>query len=175
LGMMAASVVGFVGLDEVSLELAASLMRSGHAIQAFQAPLHLMTDFCRLGGKECTTLNEATQGVCALVILISDVDQIHNIFFGSGGVLTGLSRDVIIILHTTLLPVHTQELEKSLRENYHMEIIVDLYIVKPMFEVSKGEIVVVSSGQLESISRAKPILSAISERVFICDGDIGSA
>lgn len=36
---MAQNVVGFVGLDEVSLELASSLLRSGYSVQAFEVCL----------------------------------------------------------------------------------------------------------------------------------------
>lgn len=32
----AGGVVGFVGLDDISLELAASLLRSGYSVQAFE-------------------------------------------------------------------------------------------------------------------------------------------
>ncbi|KAH7841891.1 hypothetical protein Vadar_008471 [Vaccinium darrowii] len=34
--MASQSVVGFVGLDELSLELAASLLRSGYGVHAFE-------------------------------------------------------------------------------------------------------------------------------------------
>lgn len=34
--MATGSVVGFVGLDDISLELATSLLRSGYSLQAFE-------------------------------------------------------------------------------------------------------------------------------------------
>lgn len=39
-------VVGFLGLDEVSLELAAFLLRSGYAVQAFQVCLSVEFVYC---------------------------------------------------------------------------------------------------------------------------------
>lgn len=35
-----AGVVGFVGLDDTSLELAASLVRAGYAVKAFDSQVH---------------------------------------------------------------------------------------------------------------------------------------
>lgn len=39
--MASRGVVGFVGLEDLSLELAASLLRSGYAVQAFEVSLFL--------------------------------------------------------------------------------------------------------------------------------------
>ncbi|KAL2242939.1 UNVERIFIED_CONTAM: hypothetical protein Sindi_0411900 [Sesamum indicum] len=89
---MARTAVGFVGLDEVSLKLAASLLQSGYAVQAFEASGQLLDDFSKQGGKRCTNLMESGQGVNALVILVSHVDQINDLFFADKGVLRGLLR-----------------------------------------------------------------------------------
>ncbi|EYU40112.1 hypothetical protein MIMGU_mgv1a000277mg [Erythranthe guttata] len=144
---MAEKVVGFVGLDEVSLELAASLLHSGYAVQAFETSGQLLDDFSKLGGKKCANLNETGQGVSALVILISNVEQIHDLFYGAEGVL---------------------------KEDYQMEVVVDMYALKAGSEVSNGKFVVISSGQSESTSRAQPILSAMSEKLIVFEGDIGA-
>ncbi|KAK4436891.1 L-threonate dehydrogenase [Sesamum alatum] len=144
---MAGSVVGFVGLDEVSLELAASLLQSGYAVQAFEASSQLMDDFSKQGGKRCTHLMETGQGVNALVILISHVDQINDLFFADEGVL---------------------------KEDYQMENIVDMYASKAVSEVLNGKVMIISSGQPESISKAQPFLSAMGGKLFLFEGEIGA-
>ncbi|KAL7099172.1 hypothetical protein ACP275_09G066400 [Erythranthe tilingii] len=171
---MGEKVVGFVGLDEVSLELAASLLHSGYAVQAFETSGQLLDDFSKLGGKKCANLNETGQGVSALVILISNVEQIHDLFYGAEGVLKGTAKDVTVIIHSTILPAHIQNLEKILTEDYQMEVVVDMYALKAGSEVSNGKFVVISSGQSESTSRAQPILSAMSEKLIVFEGDIGA-
>ncbi|PIN24299.1 putative dehydrogenase [Handroanthus impetiginosus] len=171
---MAQSVVGFVGLDEVSLELAASLLHSGYAVQAFETSSQLMDGFSKLGGKKCTNLTAAGQGVNALVVLISHADQIKDLFYGDEGVLKGLRKDVIIIVHSTIIPAQIQKLEKSLTEDYQMEIVVDMYALKAVSEVSNGKIMIISSGRSESTSRAQPFLSAMGEKLFLFEGDIGA-
>ncbi|KAI3454942.1 hypothetical protein Pfo_011605 [Paulownia fortunei] len=171
---MAQIVVGFVGLDEVSLELAASLLHSGYAVQAFETSSQLMDDFSKLGGKKCTNLMETGQGVNALVTLISHVDQIDDLFYGDEGVLKGLPKDVIIIVHSTILPAHIQKLEKILTEDYQMEVVVDMYALKAVSEVLNGQVMIISSGQPESTSRAQPFLSAMGQKLFLFEGDIGA-
>ncbi|KAH6781861.1 ketose-bisphosphate aldolase class-II family protein [Perilla frutescens var. hirtella] len=169
-----ATAVGFVGLDEVSLELAASLLRSGYSLHAFETSRQLMNDFVKLGGKMCANLTETKQGVNALVILISHADQINDLFYGDEGVLKGLPKDVIIIIHSTIFPVHIEKLEKSLSEDYQINIIVDMYALKAVSEVSNGKVMIISSGRSESISRAEPFLSAMGDKLFLFEGDIGA-
>ncbi|KAL6552847.1 hypothetical protein OROHE_008211 [Orobanche hederae] len=166
-------VVGFVGLDEVSLELAASLVRSGYAVQAFETSSQLMDGFSELGGKKCASLMETGKGVNALVTLVSHVDQIEDLFYGDEGALKGLLKDVIIIVHSTILPAHIQNMEKVFTEYYQMKV-VDMYVLKGVSETSNGRLMIVSSGQLESLSRAQPFLSAMSGKLFLFEGDLGA-
>ncbi|XP_073147558.1 uncharacterized protein [Henckelia pumila] len=170
---MGRSAVGFVGLDDISLELAASLLRSGYEVQAFEISGSLMDDFSKLGGKKCSNLADTGKGVHALVILISHVDQINDIFYSDEGVLKGLRKDVIIILHSTILPAHIQKLEKSVTEDYQMTF-VDMYVSRAVSEVLNGKVMITSSGRSGSVSRAQPILSAMGEKLFFFEGEVGT-
>ncbi|XP_075514401.1 uncharacterized protein LOC142549368 [Primulina tabacum] len=170
---MSRSVVGFIGLDDISLELAASLLHSGYEVQAFEISSSLMDDFSKLGGKKCSNLVDTGKGVHALVILISHVDQINDIFYSDEGVLKGLQKDVIIILHSVILPAHIQKLEKSVKEDYQM-VFVDMYVSRAVSEVLNGKVMITSSGRSDSISRAHPILSAMGEKLFFFEGEVGA-
>ncbi|KAL2923045.1 RAB6A-GEF complex partner protein 1 [Bienertia sinuspersici] len=69
-----ANAVGFVGFDEISLELADSLVCSGYAVQAFDPKLDgpLEAEFLeRLGGIRCASVMEATRVV------------VNNVFYGT--------------------------------------------------------------------------------------------
>ncbi|KAE9467062.1 hypothetical protein C3L33_01029, partial [Rhododendron williamsianum] len=111
--MASQSVVGFVGLVELSLELAASLLRSGYGVQAFETCSPLLDEFTKQGGISCTSPVEAGKDVIALVLLISHADQINDILFGHESALKGLQKDAVIILHSTILPAHIQKMIAS--------------------------------------------------------------
>ncbi|CAL5414352.1 unnamed protein product [Camellia sinensis] len=127
--MASQSVIGFVGLDQLSLQLASSLLRSGYAVQAFE-------------------------DVVPLVVLISHADQINDLLFGHESALKGLHKDVVIILHSTILPAHIQKLKKRLT-------VEDLERI-------------ISSRQSDAITRARPVLSAMSEKLYVFEGALGA-
>ncbi|KAM7479632.1 hypothetical protein LguiA_027845 [Lonicera macranthoides] len=172
--MASQSVVGFIGLDELSLEVAASLLHSGYAVKAFEGPSPLMDEFIKLGGVRCANALEAGKGVAALILLISYADQVNDTTFSHKGALKGLSKDAIIILQSTISPVQIQKLEKSLREGSEIASIVDAYVSKGVSEVLNGKVMIVASGNSASISSAKPILTAMCKQLYIFEGELGA-
>lgn len=172
--MASGSVVGFVGLDDISLELATSLLHSGYSVQAFEAGSPLVDKFLKLGGKVCANATEATKGVAALVILLSHADQINDLILGDEGVLNGLSKDTVTIFHSNVLPSQIQKLELTLRDCYGTNFVVDIYVSKAVSEVLNDKTMIISSGSLESIARAQPILSAMCSKLYNFEGEVGA-
>ncbi|XP_042503189.1 uncharacterized protein LOC122080300 [Macadamia integrifolia] len=172
--MVSTDLVGFVGLDSLSLELASSLIRSGFRVQAFEVFGSLMEDFSNLGGAKCASLMNAAKDAAAIIILISHADQINDIFFREEGVLKGLHEDAVIILHSTISPAYIQNLEKRLTEDSETAFLVDAYVSRGMSEDLNGKIMITSAGRSEAIARARPVLSAMCEKLYIFEGDAGA-
>ncbi|KAG6745758.1 hypothetical protein POTOM_050264 [Populus tomentosa] len=226
------AVVGFVGLDDLSLDMAASLLRAGYKVQAFEVakPLQgrpagsllskdsnlartpidetLVDKFLNLGGTRSASLIEAGKGytctpwddnslripeVAALIVLISHVDQINDVFFGQQGVLKGLQKGALIILRSTILPSYIQNLERRLGGNnnphalvlksvYSIDLtdedsmahLIEAYVSRGFSEVLKGRTMITSSGSSEANAKAQPILSAMSEKLFTYEGEVGT-
>ncbi|KAB5524328.1 hypothetical protein DKX38_022077 [Salix brachista] len=83
----------------------------------------LVDKFLNLGGTRSASLIEAGKEVAALIVLISHVDQIDDVFFGQQGVLKRLQKEALIILRSTILPSYIQNLEKRLRGHVYCEFI----------------------------------------------------
>ncbi|GAB4860535.1 hypothetical protein Ancab_035695 [Ancistrocladus abbreviatus] len=175
--MASRGVVGFVGFDDSSLGLAASLLRHGYSVQAFDPQMAKLSlvEVSKLGGVTCTTPMEAGKGAVALVLLISQPDQIDDdLIFGSEGVLKGLHNDAVLILNTAVLLAYIQRLEKLLTEECGRSFIVDAYVYEGKSETSDGNIMIISSGRSDAIARAQPILSAMCEKLYIFEGEVGA-
>ncbi|XP_011035592.1 PREDICTED: uncharacterized protein LOC105133340 isoform X1 [Populus euphratica] len=168
------AVVGFVGLDDLSLDMAASLLRAGYKVQAFEIDETLVDKFLNLGGTRSASLIEAGKEVAALIVLISHVDQINDVFFGQQGVLKGLQKGALIILRSTILPSYIQNLEKRLQDEDSMAHLIEAYVSRGFSEVLKGRTMITSSGRSEANAKAQPILSAMSEKLFTFEGELGT-
>ncbi|XP_074354655.1 uncharacterized protein LOC141693454 isoform X3 [Apium graveolens] len=171
---MAVTTVGFIGLDESSLVLAAKLISSGYAVKAYEELCPSVDEFLKIGGVRCPTASEAVKGVAALVLLITYPDQLTNILFSQDGALKGLKKDAPIIICSTISPVYIQKLEKNLAESLGTAYIVDIYVYKAVSDVLNGKTMILSSGRSDAIAKAQPILSAMSDKLHIFEGELGA-
>lgn len=172
--MASQGCVGFVGLDNLSLEQAASLLRSGYAVQAFEIFGPLTEEFTKLGGIKCASPMLAGKDVAALIVLVSHADQITDLIFGQEGALKELHKDAVIILRSTILPACIQKLEKRLTDNGRPAFIVDLHVSTGMSDSLNGKVMITSSGRSGAVARARPILSAMCEKLYIFEGEVGA-
>lgn len=166
-------MIGFVGLDELGLEMASSLLRHGYAVQAFEISDPIIEELVKLGGIRCASPSEAGKGVAALVVLISHTDQINDLIFGDEGALKGLKPDTVLILRSTILPSVLHKLEKDLEEIQKIAYVVDAYASYGRSDALNGKVTIVSSGRTDAIARVRPFLSAMCEKLFSFEGEIG--
>ncbi|KAI3848331.1 hypothetical protein MKW98_005711 [Papaver atlanticum] len=162
--------VSFVGLDELSLKLAASLITSGFHVKAFEVSETLIVEFLKLGGVKCSNLLEAGQDTAATILLSSNADEI----LGEEGVLKGLGKGAVVILRSTIPLATVQKIDNHLSENDKAVFLVDAHISKGTFEDLEGKIMITSSGSSEALAKARPVLSAMCDKLYIFDGKVGA-
>ncbi|KAJ0048252.1 hypothetical protein Pint_16924 [Pistacia integerrima] len=193
--MASEGCVGFVGLDELSLDMAASLLRSGYNIQAFEIHEPLINEFLKLGGSRCASPQEAGKDVAALVVLISHADQIDDVIFGHDGALKDggllcvcrVAQSLSLNSSFNHAAITFPEIgEESFRQpllhilspnnakNGETAYLVDAYVSRGMSEILKGKVMITSSGRSNAIARARPFLSAMCEKLYVFEGEVGA-
>ncbi|KAK7314652.1 hypothetical protein VNO77_33179 [Canavalia gladiata] len=171
--MASRKVVGFVGLDQFGLEMASLAIRHGYNVKAFEINDPIIEELIKLGGVRCSTPLEAGRDVAALVVQISHADQFNDLIFGNEGALKDLKPDTVLILHSTILPSVLRKLEKDLAEIHEIAYVVDAYVSYGRSDALNGKVTIASSGRSDAIARARPILSAMCEKLFTFEGEIG--
>ncbi|KAG7646740.1 6-phosphogluconate dehydrogenase NADP-binding [Arabidopsis thaliana x Arabidopsis arenosa] len=167
-------VVGFVGLDSFSFELASSLLRSGFKVQAFEISTELVEKFIELGGHKCDSPADVGKAAAAVVVVLSHPDQIQDVIFGDEGVMKGLQKDAVLLLSSTISTLQLQKLEKQLTEKREQIFVVDAYVLKGMSELLDGKLMIIASGRSDSITRAQPYLTAMCQNLYTFEGEIGA-
>ncbi|KAH0877805.1 hypothetical protein HID58_065199 [Brassica napus] len=168
------AVVGFVGLDLFSFELASSLLRSGFKVQAFEISTEMVEKFTELGGCKCDSPADVGKGAAAVVVLLSHPDQIQDVIFGDEGVIKGIQKGAVLLLSSTIPPLHLQKLEKQITEGKEQIFVVDAYVLKGMSELLDGKLMIIASGRSDSITRAQPYLTAMCQKLYTFVGEIGA-
>ncbi|KAJ6793144.1 Uncharacterized protein M6B38_111235 [Iris pallida] len=169
------AIVGFVGLDELSLQLASALLNSGFVLQGFEdVESSAMDRFLKLGGAKCASPMDAAKDA-STVVVVKSMEESNDILFGKQGVVKGLNKDAVVILRSALLPNDITKLQKSFTDEVGPVLLVDAYIFQGYFEGSKEKIIVIASGSQEAVQKAHHVLSALSEKLYIFEDEVGTA
>ncbi|KAM1938337.1 hypothetical protein FF1_015948 [Malus domestica] len=166
--MASKGAVRFVGLDALSLDLASSLLRSGYKVQAFEMDGNLISEFLKLGGTRCGGPEDAGKDVAALVVL---ADQVNDATFSDEGASKGFQKDNVVILRSTILPSSMQNLKTRFTDTAEL---VDIYATKGVSDGLNGKIMIASSGGSETILKARPVLSAMCDKLYVFEGEVGA-
>ncbi|XP_021909439.1 uncharacterized protein LOC110823376 [Carica papaya] len=59
-------------------------------------------------------------------------------------------------------------------KNGEVTYVVDAYVSRGMSDIFNGKLMITSSGRSDSIARARPFLSAMCEKLYICEGEVGA-
>ncbi|KAK9925739.1 hypothetical protein M0R45_023006 [Rubus argutus] len=90
------------------------------------------------------------------------------------GALKGLHKDTVVIFRSTILPSHIQNLEAYFTEDCKAASIVDVYATKGVSDGLNGKIMIASSGRSDAILKARPILSAMCDKLYVFEGEAGA-
>ncbi|KAG6589640.1 hypothetical protein SDJN03_15063, partial [Cucurbita argyrosperma subsp. sororia] len=163
--------VGFIGLDDLSFELATSLIRGGYRVKAYEINQALTDKFLKLGGISCASTIEAGEDVVALLVLNSHFNLINDLSFSDA--IPGLHKDVVVVLvRSTLLEKDVHNSKKLSTVNFEIPNLVEAYVFKGVSEALDGQLMMITSGRAAAISRARPFLSAMCRKLFIFEGEV---
>ncbi|KAK8455261.1 hypothetical protein SEVIR_4G115300v4 [Setaria viridis] len=172
----AAAAMAFVGCDELSVELAASFLRSGACVRCFvpdpeAADQSASAALAELSGLlRCASPAEAARD-SELVIVLTDADGVDELFFGVEGIAEGLSQGAVVLIRSTLLPSQLEKLDQKLADEKKDVLLLDGYIFSGLSDELKQHIVVVASGRQDVAERARQFFNGLDKTIYFAEGE----
>ncbi|KAI4975758.1 uncharacterized protein LOC123409678 [Hordeum vulgare subsp. vulgare] len=171
-----AKVVAFVGADGLSVALAASFARSGAIVRFYIGPKADGSAATALaeqgGGVRCASPAETTRDA-VLVVVLSDADEVDELFFGAQGIAKGLCKEAIVLIRSTLVPSHLEKLGQKLKDEKKDISLLDSYIFSGLSDELKENIFVVASGRKDVAERAGKFFSGLDKTIYFVEGEFG--
>lgn len=170
---MASTKVGFIGLGSMGLGMASSLVRAGFHVQGFDVSESAMDHFSQSGGIINSSAAEASKGAPVVVIMVMNSSQMDEVLFGTNGAMSGMPNGSVIVLCSTLSPGYVQKLGESLPAERNL-FLVDAPVSGGFTRAASGTLTIMASGPTEALEKARLVLSAMSEKLFIVNSGIGA-
>lgn len=164
--------VAFIGLGAMGLGMATSLLRAGFTVQGYDLSDDQLSKFREAGGIASSSSAEAAKGASIVVLAVVNSAQVDEALFGPKGVVSAAAKGTLIIVCSTVAPAYIQNLEKRLKESGLL--LLDAPISGGAVKAAAGTLTIMAAGSDHALEMARPVLSGMSEKLYVVDGGIGS-
>ena len=166
--------IGFIGLGEMGKPMAKNLLKNGFDVTVCgHKRKEPVEELGSLGASVAATPKEAAESSEVTIIMVRDIPQTDEIFFGKGfwkgsGVWQGINSGSTVIVCSTLSPGYCQKLEEKGREKNIFVLDSPVSGGSPMAE--KGTLTFMVGGNREVFDRYMSIIRAMGKTIFYLGG-----
>lgn len=165
--------IGFIGLGNMGVPMAANLVRGGYDVIAFDLDAGRAMAFARDHAARTTTdLAELGKDADAIVTMLPTGKEVRDVLLhAQGGALaSSLRAGTCVIDMSSADPVGTRTLGKDLAAR--KIVLVDAPVSGGVPRARDGSLAIMIGGDAEAIAAVKPLLSTMGQKLFEV-GDLG--
>jgi L-threonate 2-dehydrogenase len=156
--------VGFVGLGAMGMGMATQLLKKGFQVAGVDSRPEIKERWTAAGGQWCDSPADAAIDADVFVAMVVNAEQIEAVLFGNKGALKNLRRNGVVIATSTVSPAFSRELGKRLSESGHL--FIDAPVSGGVAGAESGGLSIIASGSDEAFENGKPVLEAMSAKIF---------
>jgi 3-hydroxyisobutyrate dehydrogenase len=156
--------IGVVGLGNMGLGMAASLVRAGFQVTGFDISPTRREPAEAAGVAVLPAVTDLLQTADALVFSLPYARDVEAVVTADGGLLTRTDRKVVVIDTSTSDPATTRRLATRLAAAGHA--LLDAPVSGGPSGAADGTLTMMIGGTDEDVSAAKPLLDALSSRAI---------
>jgi 3-hydroxyisobutyrate dehydrogenase-like beta-hydroxyacid dehydrogenase len=160
--------IGFIGLGVMGGGIAGTLLKAGHDLTIWSRNPDQGKPLVKLGAKAARNITAAVKDAEVVMYCLSNDRAIEEVVFGSGGVLSSVSRGQIVLDSTTVHPETSQRQAMAYAEK-GVEFL-DVPVFGSRDEAAGGGLWVLAGGKREVFDRVRSILDVMSETVHYMGG-----
>ncbi|BEI79860.1 hypothetical protein CcaverHIS002_0103890 [Cutaneotrichosporon cavernicola] len=156
--------VGWIGLGAMGSGMASSLLSQGYPVKAYDVYTPSLEKAASLGAVRCDTPAAAAANVQILGLMVVNAEQVQDVLFGAGKVADVLEPHSSIIVFSTVPPSFLIKIRERLDALNKGIGLVDAPVSGGFIRAAEGQLSVMVSGTLASISTARPVLDSLTRQ-----------
>jgi 3-hydroxyisobutyrate dehydrogenase len=160
--------IGFVGLGNMGLPMAANLVKAGHAVTGFDVVAALRERFSGLGGTVAQSVAAACRGAEAVITMLPAGEHVRDVYCTSGGVIETAGAGALLIDSSTIDVATAREVAaRAAKEGLDM---VDAPVSGGVSGAQAGTLTFMAGGTDAAFERARPILERMGKAIVHAGG-----
>ena len=163
--------VGVIGLGTMGMGAALNLLKKGHTVTGCEIREASRQEFAAAGGAVVASPAELPPDLEAVVVFVINAAQTEQVLFGDRGCLHRLSKGGVILCCATVAPESARGLGERIAEAGFL--MLDSPVSGGKVGAQAGTMTVMASGSAAAFAKARPVLDAISTKVWQLGEQIG--
>lgn len=167
------SKIGFIGLGNMGLPMAANLLAAGHQLRVYNRTPEKAQSLAEQGAQVVHHPAEAIEPGGIVITMLANDAALEDVVLSDNGILTRLEKDSIHLSMSTVSPATARNLA-ALHDQQE-----SFYVAAPVFgrpdAAAARKLWVALSGKTPAKERVKPILEQLGQGVFDFGEDAGAA
>ena len=162
--------VGFIGMGRMGLPMALNLVKKGFPVVGYDIDPARVDMLVSEGGGSADGPAAVARAASKTVIMVETTEQARTVIMGQGGIVEGAEAGDIVIASPTIDPLAVKAMHAELAQKGIG--MIDAPVSGGVGRATSGELTIAVGGDEAAIDACRPILEAMSSRIFQM-GEIG--
>lgn len=159
----APQTVGWVGLGEMGLPMAANLVAAGHAVLGLDRDQARVGQAAAAGVRPADSLAELVAGADVLVTMLRTGAQTEALLLGADGIAPLVARDVDVVVMSTMDPPTIARLARD--ASAHRMTVLDVPVSGGVRGAEARTLSIMASGDPAAMQRVAPLLEPLGAQI----------
>ncbi|TDJ14028.1 MAG: NAD(P)-dependent oxidoreductase, partial [Gammaproteobacteria bacterium] len=159
--MPARPTIGFIGLGLMGQAFTKRLVATGYTVTGFDIVAEKVEQATKHGVVAATSSAEVTSKSDLVLLCVVSTDAVHEVVFGSSGVVESASAGKVLVDHSTTIMANTKVMADALRERSGMGW-VDAPVSGGPPAAEAGTLAIMAGGGDSDIARITPLMEDLA-------------
>ena len=160
--------IGFIGLGNMGLPMAANLVKAGHSVTGYDVAAAPAGKLAGLGGTAAATIAAACSGADAITTMLPAGEHVREVYYAPGGVIEEAASGALLIDSSTIDVATARDV--AARAAAKGLAMVDAPVSGGVGGAQAGTLTFMVGGADDAFARARPILEAMGRTIVHAGG-----
>jgi 3-hydroxyisobutyrate dehydrogenase len=160
--------VGFIGLGNMGLPMAANLIKAGHAVSGFDVNEDAGARLAAGGGTKAQSIAEVCKDAEVVITMLPAGEHVREVYLGDHGVLAAVAPATLLIDSSTIDVETAREVAQAARAKGLA--MIDAPVSGGVAGAQAATLTFMVGGRDEAFERARPLLEAMGKTIVHAGG-----
>ena len=158
------SRIGFIGLGNMGLPMAANLVKAGHAVAGFDVVSAHVDAAAQAGAQPARSVAEAVRGAEVVITMLPAGQHVSEIYIGADGVLASLRGATPLLIDSSTIDVATSRKIAAVAVAAELAML-DAPVSGGVGGATQGTLTFMVGGSDAAFARGEPVLKAMGRTI----------